>query len=87
MTTANKTKIKYDVNLLQQICDRDKCTVEFDKVEKYIRRYRITFTCHCGNSNEKEFKGMLNQGAFCKSCMKLVMVQRIKQTFLAKYGT
>jgi hypothetical protein len=33
MTTATKN-IRYDTDLLRQICERDKCTVDFDKIEK-----------------------------------------------------
>ena len=31
------TKICYDKNLLQEVCNRDKCIIDFDKIEKYNR--------------------------------------------------
>jgi hypothetical protein len=76
----------YNKTLLEEICERDKCQVDFDKIEKYMKNQRIDYVCNCGNPNQKEFVGMFNQGAFCKPCMKLLSLNRQIQACLAKYG-
>jgi hypothetical protein len=85
--TSKPSSKVYNKQLLEEICERDKCTVDFDKIETYMKNSRIDFVCSCGNQNQKELKGMLNQGGFCKPCMKILSLQRQKQACFLKYGT
>jgi hypothetical protein len=85
--TSKLSRKVYNKTLLEEICERDNCKVDFDKIEKYLKSQRIDFICHCGNPNQKQFAGMFNQGAFCKPCMKIQLVRKQKETFLKKYGT
>ena len=47
------TKTKYDKKLLEEICNRDKCIIDFEKIGKYNRDKEIEFTCKCGNNYKK----------------------------------
>jgi hypothetical protein len=85
-TSICNTAAEYDKTLLESICERDKCTIDFSKIESYSSNKRFDFICNCGNSHNKEFRGMLNQGAFCKYCMKGLSLQRQKKAALEKYG-
>ena len=81
------TKICYDKDLLQEVCDRDKCIIDFDKIEKYNRDTRVNFICNCGNEYVKKYHQIYNfSGAYCKSCTQTKQVEKSKETFMKKYG-
>ena len=63
------SKVKYNRELLEQVCERDKCIVDFDNIEKYNRDVRIEFVCSCGNNDVKNFR-VINQkgGGYCQKC-------------------
>jgi hypothetical protein len=62
-------KVKYNRELLEQICERDKCIVDFEKIENYYYNTRIDFICCCGNIHNKSFTYLYkNSGGFCKIC-------------------
>ena len=63
------TKIKYDKKLLHEICDRDKCIIDFEKIEKYNRDINIEFICNCGNNYINCLRNLHRTGAFCKECI------------------
>jgi hypothetical protein len=79
--------ISYNKSLLEDICIRDKCIIDFDKIEKYGIDVRIDFICNCGDNCNKVFR-MINKkgGAYCKKCTKNRTQEKIKQTCLEKYG-
>jgi hypothetical protein len=60
----------YDMSLLQEVCDRDKCIIDFDKIVKYNRETRIDFICNCGCEYSKTFRLLYKIGAFCEKCTK-----------------
>ena len=62
------TKICYDKNLLQEVCNRDKCIIDFDKIEKYNRDIKVDFICNCGGEYSRTFRLLYKIGAFCKIC-------------------
>ena len=62
------TKICYDNDLLQEVCDRDKCIIDFDKIEKYNREIKVDFICNCGGEYSRTFRLLYKIGAFCKIC-------------------
>ena len=61
-------KIQYNKQLLEKLCLRDECIVDFTKIEKYNRDITVDFTCKCGNTHNKTFRGINNSGGFCKIC-------------------
>ena len=80
------TKICYDKNLLQDICIRDKCHIDFDKIDKYNREINIYFICNCGGEYNKTFRLLYEIGAFCKICTKNKRKEKVKQTCIERYG-
>lgn len=49
-------KVKYNRELLEQICERDKCIVDFDKIQEYNQKVVIEFICSCGSTHKKYSK-------------------------------
>ena len=80
-------KIYYNKDLLLEICDRDKCIIDFDKIEKYNMNTRIKFICNCGIEYSKTFIFLYKSaGGFCKKCTENTRQEKKKQTCLEKYG-
>jgi hypothetical protein len=80
-------KIYYNKDLLLEICDRDKCIIDFVKIEKYNMNTRIKFICNCGIEYSKTFILLYKSaGAFCKKCTENIRQEKKKQTCLEKYG-
>ena len=72
-------KICYNEELLDSICERDRCYVDKTKIKEYNSKIKIKFTCHCGTIYEKSFERMnKNNGGFCKKCTDEKTVQIIK---------
>ena len=46
-------KIQYNNQLLEKLCLRDECVVDFTIVEKYNRNIKVDFICKCGNTNNE----------------------------------
>jgi len=61
-------KIQYNKQLLEKLCLRDECIVDFTTIEKYNRDIKVNFTCKCGNTHNKTFRSINNFGGFCKIC-------------------
>jgi len=61
-------KIQYNKQLLEKLCLRDECIVNFTTIEKYNRNIKVDFTCKCGNTHNKTFRVINNFGGFCKIC-------------------
>ncbi len=80
-------KVKYNKKLLEQICERDKCIIDFDKIEKYNRDVRIEFICCCGNNCKKTLRCLYEGGgAHCQKCTEKLRQTKVKQKSLDKYG-
>ena len=56
------------------------------KIEKYNRDITVDFTCKCGNTHNKTFRGINNFGGFCKICTKSKRKEKVKQTCIERYG-
>ena len=81
------TKICYDKNLLQEVCNRDKCIIDFDKIEKYNREIKVEFRCNCGVEYNKTFRQIYDvSGGYCKICTKKKAKDKSKQTCIERYG-
>ena len=81
------TKICYDTNLLQEVCDRDKCIIDFDKIEKYNRDTKVDFICNCGIEYSKTFRQIYDvSGGYCKKCTENRRQEKVKKTCIERYG-
>ena len=81
------TKICYDNDLLQEVCNRDKCIIDFDKIEKYNRDTEINFICNCGIEYSKRFRQIYHvSGGYCKKCTENRRQEKVKQTCIERYG-
>jgi hypothetical protein len=80
------TKICYDNDLLQEVCDRDRCIIDFDKIDKYNREIKVDFVCNCGIVYSKTFRLLYKIGAFCKICTKNKRREKVKLTCIERYG-
>jgi hypothetical protein len=85
-TLINLKNIRYTKELLENICSRDKCIIDFDKIEKYNRDTKIKFICNCGIEHSKTFRQIYEIGAFCKICTENKKKEKNKKTCLDKYG-
>ncbi len=81
------TRIRYNKELLQEVCERDYCKVDFDKLGKCNRDTRIDFICGCGKRHQKSFTMMYRFGALCDICTKELKIAKRKKTSLEIYGT
>jgi hypothetical protein len=79
-------KVKYNRKLLEQVCERDNCIIDFDNIKKYNRDIRIEFVCCCGNNYNKQFQYLVKLGGFCKTCTEIKRQNKIKKTCLDRYG-
>ena len=63
--------VRYNLELLKLISDRDKCKIDFDfyKDKMLNRNIPIDFICNCGIKHTRNFR-MINQnaGGFCETC-------------------
>jgi len=82
-------RLKYDYEMLKNICDEGGVTLLVDYKDQYITRdTRIIGKCIlCENSFNKCLNNMHKQRNFgCESCAKILKFQRIKSTMVDKYG-
>jgi len=79
-------KIQYNKQLLEKLCLRDECIVDFTTIEKYNRNIKVNFICKCGNTHNKTFRVINNFGGFCKICTKSKRKEKVKQTCIERYG-
>ena len=74
-------------NLLQEVCYRDKCIIDFDKIEKYNREIKVDFICNCGNEYCRTIRRLCDSvGGFCEKCTKNKRNEKVKQTCIERYG-
>jgi hypothetical protein len=77
---------KYDKALLEKICERDSCIIDYNTIKKYNSSKKIDFICNCGNYGSKYFSCMYkNGGGYCKDCTLVNNKIKIKQTNLYNY--
>jgi len=83
------TRLKYDYEMLSNICNDASVTLLNDYKNEYITRdTRIIGKCIlCENSFNKSLNKLHKQRNFgCKSCAKILQFERIKNTMIEKYG-
>jgi hypothetical protein len=77
--------MKYNLDLLKSLCERDKCQINFDEYNKLGCEVRITFICgtdSCNNNWEKSFRQIFRVGGFCDTCTKINSLEKFKKTNL-----
>ena len=79
-------RVRFDKKLLQMICERDCCCVDFNKLGKCNRDTRIDFICMCENPHQKSFDMMYKKGAFCKSCTNTLRIIKTRKTCSLLYN-
>ncbi len=82
-------KTRYNIELLNQIIERDQFKTDISKYESihnFNRNTRIHFICFCGEEGNKIFRQINNFGGFCKSCTEKNRKEKNKLTCLEKYG-
>ena len=83
------SRLKYDYEMLKNICDDGQVTLLVDYKDKFITRdTRIIGKCIlCENSFNKSLNKLHKQRNFgCESCAKLLKFEKIKKTMVKKYG-
>ena len=82
-------KLRYDYDMLKNICDSEGITLLEDYSNKYITRdTRIIAKCIlCEKSFNKSLNKLYKQRNFgCDTCAKIIKFKRIKGTMVEKYG-
>ena len=82
-------RLKYDYEMLMNICEEGYVTLLEDYKDKFITRdTRIIGNCiSCDNSFNKSLNNLHKQRNFgCKRCGKIIGFDRIKKTMVDKYG-
>lgn len=82
-------RLKYDYEMLKNICDDGDVTLLVDYKDKYVTRdTRIIGKCIlCENSFNKSLNKLHKQRNFgCEICAKILKFERIKNTMIDKYG-
>lgn len=82
-------RLRYDYNLLKEICDEADVKLLVDYKDKYITRdTRIVGKCiMCENSFDKSLNKLHKQKNFgCENCAKILKFKKIKNTMVKKYG-
>lgn len=73
--------IKYDLDLLTFIIERDKCSINIEDYNmRLTREKQISFTCNCGTIGTKVFRMLHRSGAYCTSCQETIKFQKMKET-------
>jgi hypothetical protein len=84
-----KMRVKYNLDLLKQIVERDNCEIDINLYEKIKlnREIKIKFICSCSKLHSKTFRYINeNGGAFCIECTKTKSQEKMKETCLKKFG-
>jgi hypothetical protein len=85
-----ESKVKYDVNMLIDFCDKNNILLIDDYSNKFINRdSKIEGICKndcCENIFNKSFRELLKINGYCKDCSKENGKTKIKETNLIKFG-
>lgn len=82
-------KLRYDYNLLKDICDKHDITLLVDYKDKFITRDTIIIgkCILCDNRFNKRLNDLYKHKNFgCNECTKTLKFDRIKKTMVDKYG-
>ena len=82
---------KYNLERLNKYCYENSITL----IETYsnsilTKNIIIKGNCiyeNCKYNFEKKFENLIGSGGYCSNCIKIISVERMKKTFLKKYGS
>lgn len=84
-------RIKYDFKRLDKYCKENNVILLEDYTDVALTKTSIIKgKCeynNCEQTFEKKLEHLIKNGAYCKSCIKIICVKRAKATFLEKYGS
>lgn len=84
-------RTKYDFERLDKYCKENNVILLHDySNSEMTKNSQIKGNCvyeNCKNNFEKKFLNLLDTGAYCKICIKIISVKKAKTTFLEKYGS
>lgn len=84
------SKVKYDINMLIEFCDKNNILLLHDYLGKFINRDSvIEGICKndcCENAFKKPFRELLKINGYCQNCSKENGKLKIIETNLKKYG-
>jgi hypothetical protein len=84
-------RTKYDFERLHKYCDEKSILLLDDYSSSQLKKtFIIKGKCiynGCQDTFEKNFINLLKHGAYCKKCIKIVSVEKMKKTFLQNYGS
>ena len=84
-------RTKYDFERLHKYCDEKSVLLLDDYSSSQLKKtFIIKGKCiynGCQDTFEKNFINLLKHGAYCKKCIKIVSVEKMKKTFLQNYGS
>lgn len=84
------SKVKYDVNMLMDFCDKNSILLIDDYSDKFINRdSEIEGICKndfCENIFNKTFRELLKINGYCQDCSKENGKAKIMETNIKKYG-
>jgi len=85
-----EAKVKYDINMLMDFCDKNNILLVHDYSDKFINRdSEIEGICKnncCKNNFIKPFRELLKINGFCQDCSKENGKAKIIETNIKKYG-
>jgi hypothetical protein len=86
--TINK---KYNLERLNKYCYENSITlIETYSNSNLTKNIIIKGNCiyeNCKYNFEKKFENLIGSGAYCSNCIKIISVEKMKNTFLKKYGS
>ncbi len=80
------TKKRYDSDLLRICIQRDKAILIGEYNYIINRETEITYLCECKKEGKKGFRYLVDHGAFCKDCQRVIQLNKRKQTNLELFG-
>lgn len=84
-------RLKYDFNRLNKYCEEHSIILSEDYSNSFLKKtFIIKGKCiynGCEYTFEKKFINLIENGAYCSNCIKNISVERMKKTFLKKYGS
>jgi hypothetical protein len=85
-----ESKVKYDVNILNEFCDENNILLTDDYSNKFVNRDTIIEgVCKndgCENIFSKPFRQLLKINGYCENCSKEIGKTKILETNITKYG-
>ena len=82
---------KYNLERLNKYCDENcitllECYSDINLTKNVVIKGNCIYE-NCKYNFEKKFENLIGSGAYCSNCIKIISVERMKNTFSKKYGS